>query len=257
MTSFGVKVKLRKYFSGFITSFPALRYIHSASSPHALLAFSTEIWNMHSSKNNSINVCLCMKGIVCLYNLLICHEQTMCFLQNCHTPHSRCNTDHVAVRLNMQQLNVQAVWWVNPRKLIWQLHWKNILHWVFLMHTVTVQHSWVCCTKSFLTRYTRDSESTEGIITFLININDWVIIPLVLWSLAFQFIPSDEKDERATSKWTEFYLLTFLTSPLQRLQSLVLKPKKQMTQQYYYCSVLYFAWWCITFLQVISVGSLV
>lgn len=125
MTSFGVKVKLRKYFSGFIKSLPALSYLHSTSSPHALLAFSSEIWNMHSSKNNPINICLCMKERICLYNLLICHEQTMCFLQNCHIPHSRCNTDHVAVGLNMQQLNVQAVWWVNLRKLIWQLHWKK------------------------------------------------------------------------------------------------------------------------------------
>lgn len=44
----------------------------------------------------------------------------------------------------------------------------------------------------------------------------------------------------ATSKQR---VLTFvLTFQLQRLESLVLMPKKQMTQQYYYCSVLYFAW---------------
>lgn len=118
----------------------------------------------------------------------------------------------------------------------------------------------------------------RGVICFLIITNDPLIISLGVMISGFQSSLSSPypllkqevlfsshlssnlhllNDVGWRSKQANNVLIFVLTFQLQRLESLVLKPKKQMTQQYYYCSVLYFAWWCIAFLQAISVVFLV
>ena len=176
MTYLGVNVKLRKYFRGFISSFAAKSHIHSTSSLlHRSLLEAQKFQICTAAKITQwtcvcvcvcVRVCVCVwrsEDRICVYKLPICREQTMRFLKCCHFPHSRHSTDHVVVGPDTQQLNMQAVSWVNLRKLIGQLYRKKYL----LLRALFNVHSELMFIVKWLSM--RETEAQQGTITAFFN----------------------------------------------------------------------------------------